>query len=325
MSAEKRGPPANEGADDNTAEPKAPKVPRTEQGEEENWSVNKNVHVGIFPCVYPRKTHCEMFIVSEHVSKGATNNNNDGDDDDEELMFFDEFPQGDTPWSQIIQSAREVNKDRLSEQGLETLERELQRLGTKLKHGDIVNFSDYRLISAFVVYRLKPSDEPVLIKTYLEDGYGIPCDFSDAPIGYFSDVEEQLYYYTLPDCIWPGTVRYDMMMHEIAERRQNPVYQSHSSLEDGQRSVDLSKFPSGYVMIYEDGSKPGVNDFGCWFPLEDVKNDGLTEENLRGIRERFARRQLILHEMTSRVTRAIFRHHSVLPDLVVDLITEFIA
>jgi len=86
----------------------------------------------------------------------------------------------DLPWESFVKSVLELNKiNHKVDQKQLTVSLDLMK--HQLTHGDIVNMSNYRLIHAYVVYRLKPTDTPLLLKTYMEYGYGAPCDFSDAP------------------------------------------------------------------------------------------------------------------------------------------------
>jgi len=270
------------------------------------FNVNRNVKCGIFPSVY-RREQSEIFYMDSLVPPVL------GEEDDEGDTFAD------LPWESFVNSTLEANKDN-QEVNQDQLKTELDKVEAQLRHGDVVNFSDYRLVQGYVVYRLEPTDKPLLLKTYMEYGYGAPCDFSDAPKGFFLEAYDTWYYYHLPDCLWPGSDSYDDVMNQIEERKKNPKYHSVSELDYGDRTVDLSRFPSDYVLIFEDGSDELLPS---WHTLEEVACDGLTSEAVARIKQRYQHRRQMQHNITSTITHGLFKNK--LPQDVITHMTQFIA
>jgi len=201
------------------------KIPKTaeedeesQQESEEDFDVNRDVKCGISPSVYLR----EQSIMFNMASCLPPHTGIDVGYSFEDL-----------PWESFVKSVLELNKIN-HKVDQKQLTESLDLMEHQLTHGDIVNMADYRLIHAYVVYRLKSTDTPLLLKTYMEYGYGAPCDFSDAR-GYFLGAYDLWYYHHLPDCLWPGSDIYDEAMKEIQERknpdRPSASRRGHQSIE----------------------------------------------------------------------------------------------
>jgi len=105
-------------------------------------------------------------------------------------------------------------------------------------------------------------------------------------------------------------------MKEIQERK-NP---DPSVSRRGHQSIEPSRFPSDYVLIYEEGFDRLIPS---WFTLNLVEDDGLTSAGVARIRQRYQNRRQMLHSATSTITHCLFKN-KIPRDLIIHM-TAFIA
>jgi hypothetical protein len=188
----------------------------------------------------------------------------------------------------------------------------MKKISKQLCHGDSVHFSDYRLMDTFLVYRLNPKDDPLLIQTWMEYGYGIPVDFSDLPKGFLDNMYEYLYIYIDAEMIWEGTYIYRGVTNLIKERREKPKYVGKSDFDYGEQEVDLKLFPQDYLFIEDQGEYAICLKRECEIP------NGALER----ARKRYEERRKRLSSITLLMTKSLFGN--IFPEEVIELMTSFI-
>lgn len=119
----------------------------------------------------------------------------------------------------------------------------LKDYGNQLRHGDIINFGEYRGCGCYIV---EPVDENAsdfyLWKTLGEMGYAVPLCFSDAPSNYYEDTE-QFHVFRHSDFVPPGHAFWE----EVKMVQEDP---------EEARNINLEEFPDDYIFFedYLDGA-----------------------------------------------------------------------
>jgi hypothetical protein len=181
--------------------------------------------------IYRSDNQCRTFFLSDKLT---------GDHAENKYEIFNEL-QGNTGtirWTDLIAKFEDV--------------KDIVDLKEQIQHGDAVFFDDYRMVITYIVYWPNPEqDDPLLIRTYEEYGYGIPVDFSDAPLEYFADIESIVNRYVHPAILWEGTEIHKKVTEEIEARKKDPIYVGQTEYDYGeQKSVNLDVFPQEYLAIF---------------------------------------------------------------------------
>lgn len=187
-------------------------------------------------------------------------------------------------------------------------------LASELRHGDVVDFAQYRGCGAFVVEPVDASlSDFYLWKSLEEMGYGVPICFSDAPNGYYSNTELH-YVFQDPSLIAdPG----HPIFTRIAETKKGVPLEGPP---DWHTPVDpkTKGFPDKFVW-FEDNLNGGAG----WLSFDSfASQDFYSSKHYKIWHQRFDWKKRFTNRVTKTVCRLIFQKRLNLPAGVSDMISE---